>query len=798
MAVKFGNYSCIDPGHLADYCSRKGLPWDWKDRANTYFCPTIGAMPARGYILLTGASLKAIRDGDLRYGRNLQFFNPNGVRALPLKNIRITGTPLCITPANDAEADNAAFLCEVTDRRIDLMGDMNKVWNWRPYPDAPIAGTEANWEVILRDIWASLGIIDPYPATDLAIQKAVRDAGLGGIPWQIDGRGMRAVDLLEDLLYCLGLCLTYDPFFDKFSIADLTVQPTQINLYNDGDFKPIYSSNNFIGNDYSSPEYVRVAFPVWGPIQTLSPDNSYVICDIPNSRGALATSKVTGTYTVMQDILPARITELGGLVNTNELTTRATQVATQYLLRMENRTKIGPMYKTFSGFVANKAMLTNRGIDAFIFQDTAGEYSPSTTIIRLGSTNKEPLLKYGSASNLALAPKVSGEIVLDPKKVAGTDYDAVIRTAGVAPYIDAVLTSNLGGLFANRSQIYEISKGFSVGILFNRGPLRENDGLANALPNKYTHGRKMYYPRGFDNQSRIVRVTDVNLGFGSASGTGSASGSASGSAMRPGRYRGVEMYYDAPSNAWLDGNPCWVMELNGKPLTTRRYRAQRSDTAQGLSVYLVEDGFSSAITSGSASLSASLSGSAGGLATAYRTDCIGGILYRYISYHQIFNGILTQTPYAFDSTQGCCVCPGSGSGSGSGSTSGTGSGSGSTSGTSSSSGITNACCGSTAVPNTLTWVFSGASVGCTCLNGVTVTITWDGTNWTGSATICGATRTVSLACTGGVWTVTFADCVMGSNVPVVVCSPFQLNFTGLAIGSPCCSTAGTVDVTITA
>jgi hypothetical protein len=60
-------------------------------------------------------------------------------------------------------------------------------------------------------------------------------------------------------------------------------------------------------------------------------------------------------------------------------------------------------------------------------------------------------------------------------------------------------------------------------------------------------------------------------------------------------------------------------------------------------------------------------------------------------------------------------------------------------------------CGS--LPSVLVVRFSGGTGTCTCANGVSITLTWNGTQWTsGFVTICGVTNlVVSLVCAAAVW-----------------------------------------------
>jgi hypothetical protein len=109
------------------------------------------------------------------------------------------------------------------------------------------------------------------------------------------------------------------------------------------------------------------------------------------------------------------------------------------------------------------------------------------------------------------------------------------------------------------------------------------------------------------------------------------------------------------------------------------------------------------------------------------------------------------------------------------------------------------CCPN-ALPPLLQATFSGGTGGCSCLNGVTVALGWDGaTYWSGSFTACGLVLVLGLTCpSGGQWALsgTVSPCILlfGPVGPTSSsCAPFALTFSGLS--GTCCS--GTFTVTVT-
>ncbi len=120
---------------------------------------------------------------------------------------------------------------------------------------------------------------------------------------------------------------------------------------------------------------------------------------------------------------------------------------------------------------------------------------------------------------------------------------------------------------------------------------------------------------------------------------------------------------------------------------------------------------------------------------------------------------------------------------------GTGSGSGSGSGGDS---IDVLCCPGVSLPTTIHAALAGGTGSCTCLNGLTITMTWNGTLWQGSVAGCSGTVTFSMTpyCSYG-----FTGNCSSTNQTTgpASCHPFKIVDT-IAV-SGCC--AGNIGVTIT-
>lgn len=106
------------------------------------------------------------------------------------------------------------------------------------------------------------------------------------------------------------------------------------------------------------------------------------------------------------------------------------------------------------------------------------------------------------------------------------------------------------------------------------------------------------------------------------------------------------------------------------------------------------------------------------------------------------------------------------------------------------------CC--ECVPTILHGTFSAGSGTCTCLNGVTVTLTYNSGSgaWEGTFTGCGGDTDVSFTCSSGLgnWLVeATGHCTIGSTAAgSFTCDPFQVSFN--VIPSGCCLGGSTLTI----
>lgn len=212
-----------------------------------------------------------------------------------------------------------------------------------------------------------------------------------------------------------------------------------------------------------------------------------------------------------------------------------------------------------------------------------------------------------------------------------------------------------------------------------------------------------------------VRLTE-QMPVSSGTGSGSGSGSGSGNSCRP--WRGVIRIVD--NGQIVDGPPIgFALPENEYPLIPDCTCTTPTVGTLGIAIpdplVPYRWTFVPACNAGSSSGSSGSSGSSSSSdLTLYKTDCISGINFRFRSTLTISNGQISQSPWVFDSFQGCCSCS-SASG---------GSGPGSATGSNSTSGVVVACA-TNPIPSRLVATFSGCTGAYACLEGLVIPLEYD-------------------------------------------------------------------------
>jgi len=565
MGVQFGSIGALNVSLTRRQCASMGLPTGPLERCNRFTNP-LGLHPGFGHLLVGQSDLSRI---SLTQSYPLSFVNVAG-SSVSLQGIRVVGEPYCVTPGSSAQ--DAAFVLELADQRMDLIGLSNACYNWREYPDAPLETWSLNsgqqWgllEVVI-DLLSRTGFPNLYSTLFQPVDQTLTYAGstatttLNAIkPWQVDARGCRAADLVEDLLFQFGLYVRFDPTQARPYSIRQTGADFNSNVDDPNYGVRIFDSYENVLQDRSRtdriPGYVRVTLPAWGPLNGSATSDQYAYCDFQNNGG-------NPNFLVWsQSMFPARLTEVGGIVSTSEIQTAGARVATAVLERITQ----GSVSRAYSGFLPQS---TDRVWDATVWQEVGdGRYPTSTVMVRVGFQGSIPLRSVDAvqATPTLRSTVASGSPV--------TSNGFMVNGAVPSTFSAATVIDRYGGLAAPsfarwerdsgtygamlRESVLDFASGMSQGVNFTRSKLTQNDSLAEGIGIEGFAGRKLFYPKAKSLQSSVVKVAG---------------------ALSSGFYPGVAEHYNAAANTFSDGDNVWVLAANGESLTTgNKYPALRSD-----------------------------------------------------------------------------------------------------------------------------------------------------------------------------------------------------------------------------
>jgi hypothetical protein len=112
-------------------------------------------------------------------------------------------------------------------------------------------------------------------------------------------------------------------------------------------------------------------------------------------------------------------------------------------------------------------------------------------------------------------------------------------------------------------------------------------------------------------------------------------------------------------------------------------------------------------------------------------------------------------------------------------------------------GVMVACCPGVGLPGELQVSLSGGTGTCTCLNGQSWQVDWNGVDWSNPYVLCGRDGSWDLTCSGtpAKWTLTSTGCdFVTPAVDAGSCNPLAITWTGVAVLG-CCH--GNIDITVT-
>ncbi len=184
---------------------------------------------------------------------------------------------------------------------------------------------------------------------------------------------------------------------------------------------------------------------------------------------------------------------------------------------------------------------------------------------------------------------------------------------------------------------------------------------------------------------------------------------------------------------------------------------------------------------------------ADGTLTAYRVDCVDGINRRYASTIALTDAGVSQSPWVYESDQGCCDgCPDSSSASSDDSSAEASSAS--SDGSDQSGGTVEVDCCPEPVPEILYATFGGTLAP---LGTVTLGYVGGGT-WNGTSGACGGSVIVTFYCELGLFDLGVGGLHMSAfaAASAAVCAPFSWADPGFAVTGAFC--VGTASVVVTA
>ena len=518
MGVALDGFPCLLPDVLAAQCAELNLPTSpWLGFANRYVSP-VGFRPGYAHILLTRKSISGL-SATGKYSLEFTADPSQGqFQSRTSKNMRVVGTPICVSPGVRNDED-AAFFVELADRRMDCVGVCSKRYNWRINADSTLetastnSGTAWTWTTLLTDLWDSVGNLGTWPGLPWTPT---------GVPEQIDGMGCRAVDLLEDLLLLHGMGGKYDDVLDTFDIIDfcfgansgfltrttaqLGLQSVGISLQKLDDAGVRLWDQEPLGDlAPSMPTYARVAFPVWSSGGTPIDTASYFYVDVANTAPAVAAISSI-SFSLIQDFLPCRTNQVGVSLNTANLVLRAADVAAIFFEKARVASTY-PIYRIYSGIIKDTNIMPGAAFDVVCWEDTGN--GPKTHVIQtgrlgfppifLGSPNLTGTLSTGnqpSASTLFVRNPTASTNQADPIRHAANLAPGELRDYGTGPFAGSNSATILAG------------GGGKSSILERIGPLRQWDSAVEARCVD-GHGQRLWKAKARTQHLCFVRVTSL-------------------------------------------------------------------------------------------------------------------------------------------------------------------------------------------------------------------------------------------------------------------------------------------------
>lgn len=526
----------------------------WFGNANRFIHPIGCSRPGYGAVLLKRKYLYALPSAVKSYKVTFDCLYSDGqIDTRTLTNLRIVGTPICVSPGAPQD-DDATMFVELADRRIDCVGLCGKRYNWRIHPDSTYETASLNtgvawtWTTLLTDLWNAVGNLGTMPS--LPVTPA-------GTPEQIDGMGCRAADLLDDLLMLCGMGIAYDPSEDTFSIVSFSANANNFigrqlaeaalgavgQRIDDRQDRVIWDQEPTADNLPKLPAYVRVAFPVWSPGGTPIDTATYFVVDVADTTPD-ATELAADAFVLVQDFFICRTNQVGTVLNAANLVSRAADVAANWF-KQARKASFYPYHQTFSGIGAGTVVMPGAAIDVMCWEDVGD--GAKTHIIQTGRLGFPPIFHdthtwvsvgqlltghpFGTADKLYRFPLQSTDNG-DPIQRGANIPPGELRTYGTGPFANAS---------GNTAATYAGGGGMSS-IMERIGPLRQWDSAVEAR-SVDGHGQRLWLAKRRVQHFCFVKITST--------------------APTNGRYYpAIEQLVEPTAGTVTSGDVCWFYDPN--------------------------------------------------------------------------------------------------------------------------------------------------------------------------------------------------------------------------------------------
>lgn len=246
-AVSFGGQPCLDPLLLHRQCVERGLPTDWFGQANAFRAPVNGV--GSGAVLLRKTVLDALRASSLTTQQptittlptffDFKFTDEAG-RTATVKNV-VMQDARCLTPG--AEADDAAYLVQLTDYRGWILASRNKRvlhsfsagagFNLRYDDGVPLPESWASSSTYANPIAISWATAVSVAWVDVFGNSSIPGATTPtlpftphGFPNHLDYSTIGYVDTLNHILIRLACVWYWNPCLNTYGIARIGATDT--------------------------------------------------------------------------------------------------------------------------------------------------------------------------------------------------------------------------------------------------------------------------------------------------------------------------------------------------------------------------------------------------------------------------------------------------------------------------------------------------------------------------------------------------------------------------------------------